>query len=184
MGEPNRLTIIPRSPSGSDTRSVYLIRDESDRVKIGVATDPKARLAQLQTGNPEKLELLATCHGGEPFERKLHTRYAASRVQGEWFVFEYPEICESLAVELNCKSTFPDVDWTAFPETATPTILIAAVVQYGAAYTIAVAPLLNKLLLHFMAEEPVCALIKAARSSWHLTFIMQAILLPFGGPNG
>jgi len=41
-------------------KSVYLIRGNDGKYKIGTAKDPKRRIIQLQTGNSDKLELIDT----------------------------------------------------------------------------------------------------------------------------
>lgn len=53
------------------------------RVKLGRAEDPEHRVKQLQTGNPELLEVFATTTAIS--EAELHTRYAEYRFRGEWF---------------------------------------------------------------------------------------------------
>ena len=45
----------------------------------------EARLASLQTGNPEKLEVLAVICGSLTMERAFHAVFAEHRLQGEWF---------------------------------------------------------------------------------------------------
>ena len=65
---------------------VYLVRCRvTGRCKIGVAGNPHARLASLQTGSPTPLELVATHAGGHAYERELHRRYAEHALAGEWF---------------------------------------------------------------------------------------------------
>lgn len=65
---------------------VYFIRaTESNRVKIGVATNPLQRLADLQVGSPEILELIGTVPGGRKLEERLHRALESDRVHGEWF---------------------------------------------------------------------------------------------------
>lgn len=65
---------------------VYFITDgDRGTVKIGFSTDPKSRMASLQTSTPSKLELLATIEGDMQTERQLHQRFAEYRVSGEWF---------------------------------------------------------------------------------------------------
>lgn len=56
-------------------------------VKIGRSADPLARVASLQTANPEHLRVLATMPGGAAVERALHRMFEAHRVRpgGEWF---------------------------------------------------------------------------------------------------
>jgi hypothetical protein len=65
---------------------VYFIVDwQRQVVKIGVSQSPQKRLAALQTSNPNPLELAAMIPGGYVPERQLHERYAAHRLNGEWF---------------------------------------------------------------------------------------------------
>lgn len=62
----------------------YLIASEgSPLVKIGKARAPWNRLADLQTGNPQKLTLLWAAEGDH--ESYLHTMFWEQRVTGEWF---------------------------------------------------------------------------------------------------
>jgi hypothetical protein len=70
------------------TRKVYFIGTEcrvGARVKIGIAYEPKQRLSNLRTANPDPLELLATMPGDKPEEARLHRKFSRSRVSGEWF---------------------------------------------------------------------------------------------------
>jgi hypothetical protein len=75
--------------------NVYLIK-ENDRkrvkgfYKIGVAKKPMKRLSELQTGNPNQLQLVKTSgpyseKQAFAIERELHTRLGFARMQGEWF---------------------------------------------------------------------------------------------------
>lgn len=81
---------------------LYLIQSNQYH-KIGIANDVRSRLAQLQTGNPVKLQLV-TCWGFEDaisVERALHQKYASYRVNGEWFEYEFiysefDRLCEAL----------------------------------------------------------------------------------------
>lgn len=67
---------------------VYVIRAaESGRIKIGIAANPLKRLAMLQTGSPEYLELLGVARGGRPLEIRLHAQLSRDRVHGEWFEY-------------------------------------------------------------------------------------------------
>lgn len=66
---------------------IYFIRGkQSGLVKIGyTGGDGQSRLAQLQTGSPEELELVATVDGGLDVEKRYHDMFATSRTRGEWF---------------------------------------------------------------------------------------------------
>jgi hypothetical protein len=72
---------------------VYLIRCQQ-YYKIGVANDVSSRLAQLSTGNPFPLEVLATYEfaNAEFIEKALHQRFENRWERGEWFSLNPPEI--------------------------------------------------------------------------------------------
>lgn len=67
-----------------DGSSVYFA-ESAGRVKIGWSKKVGTRIAQLQTGCPEPIRLLATTPGGLSVERRLHQQFATARVSGEWF---------------------------------------------------------------------------------------------------
>lgn len=74
-------------PRPSSTPHTYLIKAEgSPLVKIGFASNPKKRLASLQTGQPMTLSLLWSTPGN--YEDALHEAFADRRVRGEWFDLE------------------------------------------------------------------------------------------------
>lgn len=65
---------------------VYFLRGvDTGRIKIGTAMEPAKRLASLQTGCSERLEIVATVAGDASLERRLHERFKQSRMHGEWF---------------------------------------------------------------------------------------------------
>lgn len=69
---------------------VYCIREVLDGggirfVKIGYSTDPQARVAELQTGNPRPLALVCMKEGSEADEKALQQKYVANNVLQEWF---------------------------------------------------------------------------------------------------
>jgi hypothetical protein len=70
------------------TQFLYLIRCSNEEVyKIGIAGDVRSRIANLQTGNPYKLEL-ADCYSfssADAVERVLHMKFEGVRMEGEWF---------------------------------------------------------------------------------------------------
>ena len=68
-------------------RSIYLIRGNNGKYKIGIAKNPQSRLKQLQTGNPEPLSIIETYKtiNASKIEKALHNRYSYARKEGEWF---------------------------------------------------------------------------------------------------
>lgn len=72
--------------SNGPTAGVYFLRArESGRIKIGFSTDAPSRIRQLQTGSPERLELLRVLPAGADLERALHIAFAVERQHNEWF---------------------------------------------------------------------------------------------------
>ena len=65
---------------------IYLI--ESDVFyKIGVASEPRGRIKELQTGNPHKINLVASCRVENAYgaERCIHSVLSSFNISGEWF---------------------------------------------------------------------------------------------------
>jgi hypothetical protein len=75
---------------------VYFIGSQSGPIKIGIAVRPMERLKTLQTGHHEKLELLATCDGGQRQEAAYHKQFKKRRLNGEWF-----ERCPEIEAEID-----------------------------------------------------------------------------------
>lgn len=67
--------------------SVYFIRNKaSGSVKVGWTKGPvKRRLSQLQVGCDGELEVVGEIEGSERDEKKLHERFEALWIRGEWF---------------------------------------------------------------------------------------------------
>lgn len=65
-------------------KHVYFIGNGT-HIKIGVASDPRARLRAIQCGCPETLELLLCIEGAFDTEREIHRRLADDHIRGEWF---------------------------------------------------------------------------------------------------
>jgi hypothetical protein len=57
-------------------------------IKIGRSKDPVKRLKQLQTGNPNKLKLIASFEGLGWKEKIIHEHLSMHRLEGEWFSYE------------------------------------------------------------------------------------------------
>ncbi len=67
---------------------VYLMQsDDSGYYKIGVSKNPKRRVAQLQTGNAEKIRLIESFASKIAYkiEMALQNQYMPSKINGEWF---------------------------------------------------------------------------------------------------
>lgn len=69
---------------------VYLIKSESGLFKIGISTNPRARLSAIISSSGMGAELLAFYKTELPardIEKKLHKLFETYRVRGEWFDF-------------------------------------------------------------------------------------------------
>jgi hypothetical protein len=66
---------------------IYFVQagDDSRPIKIGYARNVGKRIATMQTGCPDELNLLAVMDGDEDVERSLHGLMGHLRVRGEWF---------------------------------------------------------------------------------------------------
>lgn len=79
---------------------VYVIQGAPGLVKIGVTTDPRTRLANLQTGSPYPLEFVAiaaTPGDGYDIEATAHLALGLYQVSGEWFRISPRAAVEELA---------------------------------------------------------------------------------------
>ena len=67
---------------------VYVIKGEHNLVKVGVSTNPSARLATLRTSSPFRLHMAfvgVTPGTGYDIEAAAHSLLAPHRCNGEWF---------------------------------------------------------------------------------------------------
>lgn len=67
---------------------VYFIRAVNTRMfKVGISSDPRRRLKEMQIGSPAKLVLTrnVACSNAADVERKIHECFAKYRSHGEWF---------------------------------------------------------------------------------------------------
>lgn len=65
---------------------VYFIQGETNPlIKIGIASDLNSRLSGIQTGNPDRLKVLATIPGGKEEEKIIHNKFSHLRIRGEWY---------------------------------------------------------------------------------------------------
>lgn len=70
---------------------VYFVSDGT-AVKIGRSLDVKRRVAQLQKANPRPVVLLGVFAGGAAAEAYFHGAFRLSRIHGEWFRLELPDL--------------------------------------------------------------------------------------------
>lgn len=87
------------SRRGADGRGVYFIQQEpwgrgGGPIKIGISDHPADRLTSLQSGNPDKLCLIAVVSQkrgqGNAQEKAMHEKFAELSIFGEWFRAEDP----------------------------------------------------------------------------------------------
>lgn len=70
---------------------VYFVRaGNTGAVKIGCTSEAcfAARIAAIQVGNPDRINVIRTVVGGIDVEAQIHHRFAANRLRGEWFTFD------------------------------------------------------------------------------------------------
>lgn len=65
--------------------------DTGGPIKVGYTRSLDRRIAALQNGSHDRINILGTCPGSEYFERSLHARFQPHRISGEWFL-DCPEI--------------------------------------------------------------------------------------------
>jgi hypothetical protein len=85
FGKPRRRRKARRQGRGT---YLYVLQGEHGLTKIGVSTNPNARLRQLRTASAFPIDFVfvaATSGIGFDVERKAHATLAAHRLHGEWF---------------------------------------------------------------------------------------------------
>lgn len=78
---------------------VYVVETESGKVKIGVSTKPKHRIASLQTATYERLKnihISNKCFNYLMIEEKLHKFFNKNRLNGEWFDVRFEDAVNKL----------------------------------------------------------------------------------------
>jgi hypothetical protein len=86
--------------------NIYIIRDITNKIfyKIGISKDPKKRICNLQTGNPNKLQLIFELIvdkdiNSRDVEKEIH-KYLKEKnmwISGEWFKIESEDFVVNLA---------------------------------------------------------------------------------------
>lgn len=64
---------------------LYVVREHTGLVKIGVAQDPVVRVKNLQVAHPYPLRLIGTVPTTVALERFIHRQFKNDCVRGEWF---------------------------------------------------------------------------------------------------
>ena len=66
---------------------LYFIQagDKNGPIKIGVSSNPTARLRSLQVANHQKLKILLLIPGNKLREKITHGMFSESCIHGEWF---------------------------------------------------------------------------------------------------
>ena len=90
-------------------RRVYFIREigTNCRYKIGITTRPlKERLAELQTGNPDDLEVYRSVvyHDPRELETFLHDMFSVQQIRNEWYKLTATRIDEIVDFMEGCAS--------------------------------------------------------------------------------
>lgn len=82
---PSLAAIVP-APQQVQVFSVYFIQaGDGGPIKIGCSCNVPMRLSVLQIGNAEPLRTLCTMPGAYAEEHRLHDRFKADNIAGEWF---------------------------------------------------------------------------------------------------
>ena len=68
----------------------FILNEDSNAIKIGLAKDTAKRLKALQTSSPAKLKLIKTVQvdglkAAQELEQSLHKQFHEIRLSGEWF---------------------------------------------------------------------------------------------------
>ncbi len=68
----------------------FILNEDSQAIKIGLAKDVEKRIETLQTSNPVKLELIKSIQvkskkEAQGLEKQLHEKFSELRIIGEWF---------------------------------------------------------------------------------------------------
>lgn len=103
---------------------VYMVVTETPvgvrpHVKVGISSNPKSRLASLQTGSPYEITIAMlwafnSRNDAASLEREFHIRNSSARLSGEWFDLPLTEAYESLSACFK-RLALKDADWELPP---------------------------------------------------------------------
>lgn len=88
--DPDRPKFLKIDPVYEEERTYdiwlyFVLCRTTNRVKIGVANNPISRFNSIQCGSPTELTIVGLIWGPRTNEKKLHRKFRAHRVRGEWF---------------------------------------------------------------------------------------------------
>lgn len=84
--EPRWRQVSKRAPEVRTDTFIYFIQaGDNGPIKIGRSDFAGARLETMQIGNHEELRLLCCFRDTHLLETRLHRRFSATRIRGEWF---------------------------------------------------------------------------------------------------
>jgi hypothetical protein len=92
----NYMRAIEKAFGGKQDQSVYVIRSHTGSIKVGVSTDPEARLSHMRVGSPTALALDYAAvvlsakdtdadDAAYTLESYAHALMKDKRLHGEWF---------------------------------------------------------------------------------------------------
>lgn len=89
IGERTPLSTFLREEyvKGDDQNTeLYVVKDQSDRVKVGISKHVSRRVATIQTDLPEPITLVNTYRPENPrqIEKEIHDMYESVNSHGEW----------------------------------------------------------------------------------------------------
>jgi len=87
--------------------NIYVIGNATGAVKVGLATVPKRRMMELQTGHSEPLKLHFSSELprdiSSPVERRAHWLLKDTHRSGEWFTAQPSEAIEAVKSAIACR---------------------------------------------------------------------------------
>lgn len=95
------ITRVKKKPTPPIAGYVYLVRNSFGHYKIGMSTNPKKRIKNLGVDLPFEIvtEHLIKCTNYREAEYQLHKKYAAKRVNGEWYALSEQDVADIKAIQ-------------------------------------------------------------------------------------
>ena len=94
-----------------NNKKLYIAK-AGDYYKIGISDNPEERIKQLQTANPQVVELVVDFPAidAAECEKRLHEKFAKHRASGEWFELDSC-IIDGMIAMYNILPIDEVVDW-------------------------------------------------------------------------